>query len=224
MAGRRGSARFRHGIRVRTFVWLGLTTPEWRRSRVAIVVRPSRSATAIRPASTTPRGCAGQRTAQSARRFAPSRLRRAVRRRARRRRSTYTARLRRPARAGGPVTSQSRRARAGGDQRAGTRLEQVAAALMIGGCADRPRRAARRCRPAGSATEFFGERLLGFGSSATRGGLPDQRRSRGAVCSGCARPARAPRARQRSATGARLPPARSAANSSGSFMVIIAFG
>ena len=37
----------RHGIRVRTLVWLGLTTPKWRRSSVAIVVRPSRSATVI---------------------------------------------------------------------------------------------------------------------------------------------------------------------------------
>lgn len=56
LGGGSRSALCRHGIRVRTSAWSGRTTPKWRRSRVAIVVRPRRSATAIRPASTPPRG------------------------------------------------------------------------------------------------------------------------------------------------------------------------
>jgi hypothetical protein len=61
-----GRARGGHGIRVRTLVWLGRTTPKWRRSRVAIVVRWRRSATVIRLASTPPRGWSEYRWVSSA--------------------------------------------------------------------------------------------------------------------------------------------------------------
>ena len=157
---------------MRTLVWLGRTTPEWRWSSVAIVVRPSRSATVITAGvdaaevlvgvllgqlgDARPVGSGEGSTTSS-----PSATDR------------YSA-----ASAAGPSwrsSSEPVSASIGSVVISGpgcdsSRSRQVSCA----GSLRSARRAARRCRPAGSATEPFGEHLLDFRQGAAGGGLADR--------------------------------------------------